>query len=93
MLCSPIGGWLADQVLASIAASVFEPAYNAAVPTLALGAPLLAVAGVSGAFAVVGGGVVLATLVLARDATAPGAPGTQVTRVSRAHPGVSETLG
>lgn len=33
---------------------------------LALGAPLLALAGVSGAFAVIGGGVVLATLVLAR---------------------------
>jgi hypothetical protein len=39
---------------------------------LALGAPLLAVAGVSGAFAVIGAAVVLATLAFARGVGAAG---------------------
>ena len=60
---------------------------------LALGAPLLAVAvaGVSGAFAVIGAAVVVATLVLARDL--PSASPVPATRVSVGHPGVPETLG
>lgn len=57
---------------------------------LALGAPLLAVAGVSGAFAAIGAGVVLATAVLARE-IAP-APEPDL-RVAAAHPGVRDTLG
>ena len=50
---------------------------------LALGAPLLAVGGVSGAFVVVGGGVVLAALVFARETVPP-----QAIRVPQVHPGV-----
>ncbi len=57
---------------------------------LALGAPLLAVAGESGAFAVIGAGVVAATLAFARDPSLLPAVGT---RVAREHPGVPETLG
>ncbi|MCB1002064.1 MAG: MFS transporter [Acidimicrobiales bacterium] len=57
---------------------------------LALGAPLLAIAGVSGAFAAVGAGIVLATIAFTRHLDVIEVP---ATRVSAAHPGVPETLG
>jgi MFS family permease len=57
---------------------------------LALGVPVLAIAGVSGAFAVIGGGVVVATIAFARDPRPLLGEGV---RVVRDHPGVPETLG
>jgi MFS family permease len=57
---------------------------------LALGAPVLTVAGVSGAFVVIGTGVVLATAVLAREIAPTPEP---AIRVAAVHPGVRDTLG
>lgn len=56
---------------------------------LALGAPVLAVAGVSGGFAVIGTGVIAATVAFAR---APSVLPDEHTRVGPAHTGVPETL-
>ena len=57
---------------------------------LALGAPVLTVAGVSGAFVVIGAGVVLATAGLAREIAPTPEP---AIRVAAVHPGVRDTLG